>query len=184
MLLVRLYKDLTGTQKAPGIPEDWPAEISEVSDDTPDPKDGRLVMKDVAELEAYKEDKKKAYDTWQEELFLPQVKSDKFDKIDIRTQELISEGFEFSLKRFSLSAAAQNNFTSLYTIRDTVEYPVKINTIDDLDTHLLADATAVSDFYLAAIDTLRTLLDAGTALKDQVRAASNTAEVDAVNDTR
>lgn len=185
MLLVRLQKDLPAG-KTPGLPDSWPAEVEEVPDGTPDPKDGRLMMKDAAELEAYKLSLKDAYDTWKESVDLPAAKEAKFNAIDKRTEELIRAGFTYGGKTFSLSTNAQNTFTGLYAVRAEVvfQYPVRVNTINDLDYLELADADDVRDFYLTAVGTYRAHLDGGTALKDAVRDATTIAEVEAVKDGR
>lgn len=114
------------------------------------------------------------------------AKAAKFSAIDRRTGQLISAGFAFAGRQFSLSTEAQSRLMGLNQIREdpNVVYPVKWNTIDDAGTYILANATDVINFYLTAIGTYRYHLDKGTALKDQVRAAATVAEVDAVTDTR
>lgn len=186
MLFVRLQKDIPTGNKSPGVPDDWPAEVEEVADGTPDPEDGRLVMKDAAELEAYKESKKADYDAWFDLVSLPLVKEAKFQAIDARTVELIEKGFVFALKTFSLSVAAQSTWTGLFTARESpyLEYPVRINTIDDLSTYELNTADDVANFYFAAVGTYRSHLDNGTLLKDKVRKAATSSEVKAVVDNR
>lgn len=184
-LLVRLHKDLTEGQKAVGIPDDWPAEVSEVDDSTPDPLDGRLVMT-TAEFEAYKASKFALYNAWLEVDQIPLAKQAKFDAIDARTVELINQGFAYGPKRFSLSAQAQTTYTGLYAIRDEpiLTFPVTINTLDDSGYQQLADGAAIRVFYLTAVGTYRAHLDSGTALKDQVRAAATLAAVEAIQDIR
>jgi len=186
MLLVRLQKDLPAGSKPVGMPDAWPAEIEEVPDDTPDPKDGRLVMADAAELETYKLEQKGAFDTWKAEVDLPLLKEAKFEAIDARTGELIGTGFTFASKRFSLSTGAQSTFTGMYAVKDEplMAYPAVVNTIDDQGTLELEDAGHVRDFYLTAVATYRAHLDGGTALKAAVRAATTAAAVAAVKDGR
>jgi len=184
-LLVRLYKDMPLDSKSDGIPDGWPAEVVEVDDSTSDPKDGRLFLS-AAELESYKVDIQAEYDVWALQSKLPQLKGGKFDTIDARTSKLISEGFSYLSKQFSLSAMAQSTWTGLYAIKDepALVYPVKANTIDDNDFLEIKDSDEVRVFYMTAVATYRAHLDSGTALKDKVRVASTIDEVNAIEDNR
>ena len=117
------------------------------------------------------------------------TKKRKFEAVDRRTGELIAQGFEFpaaSGQFFSLSSEAQRNIEGLDHSRDFPElaYPVSWNTLDDLGMLSIADSATAHSFFLAALSTYRGHLDSGTALKDQVRAATTIAAVDAVTDGR
>lgn len=117
------------------------------------------------------------------------VKHSKSNEIDARTAQLIEVGFEFppsSGKIFSLSKEFQLMLTGLNQERTAPEvtYPVDWNTKDDSDKLSLVDADMVRSFYMTAVGTVRAHRDSGTALKDQVRAATTIAEVEAVEDTR
>ncbi len=113
-------------------------------------------------------------------------KAEKCAAIDAKTDELIAQGFVYSDKTFSLSANAQKRIMGIHQVRDdaSLSYPVKWNTIDDADALELADSAAVHSFYLTALGTYRGHVDGGTSLKDQVRAASTVAAVDAITDSR
>jgi hypothetical protein len=117
---------------------------------------------------------------------LSESKQMKFDEIDARTGQLIDVGFSYVGKRFSLSASAQSSLIGIDHARSdpALTYPINWNTIDDLDFHALADANDAHGFFLTAFGTYRAVLDAGTGLKDQVRAATTRAEVEAVVDPR
>lgn len=117
---------------------------------------------------------------------LPAYKTVKFTAIDLRTDQLISAGFTFSTKQFSLSANAQARLMGINQVRTdaAITYPIRWNTIDDLDYYDVPDAATVLSFYLTAVGTYRGHVDSGTALKDSVRAAATMAAVDAVVDTR
>lgn len=100
--------------------------------------------------------------------------------INSRTRGLIAEGFDYLGSTFSLSASAQRN---LHDIRSNPGADV-INTIDDADELVLADAAAATAFCDAAFAHLRSVLSGGTALKAQVRSAANAATIFAVGDDR
>ncbi len=110
-------------------------------------------------------------------------------EIDQRTSDLIAEGFQFPPTTglvFSLSAEAQTNLLGLESARldPAFTYPVNWNSIDDEAVYAIPDADTAHSFYLTALGTIRAWKDSGTALKDQVRAATTPAEVAAVVDNR
>lgn len=110
-------------------------------------------------------------------------------EIDARTDALIAQGFEYppsSGKFFSLSLEAQLRIQGCMSSRDLPQFvfPVAWNTIDDRDHYDVADANDMVGFYLTALGTLRSKIDSGTALKEQVRVAADIAEIQAVVDSR
>ena len=110
-------------------------------------------------------------------------------EIDERTTELIEQGFQYPPSTgliFSLSQVAQKNLLGLQSAADNpaFAYPVEWNSIDDEGVYSIPDATTAHNFYLTALGTIRAWKDSGTALKDQVRAATTPAEVAAVVDNR
>ena len=120
---------------------------------------------------------------------LAQVKAKKLEDIDKRTKQLIAQGFEFpaaSGQIFSLSADAQRSIQGLNHARDLPEFtfPVEWNTEDDTGKISIADSATAHNFFLVALATYRGHLDSGTPIKDQVRTAATTADVDAVTDSR
>jgi len=109
--------------------------------------------------------------------------------IDRNTGDLIGQGFQFPPSTgliFSLSAEAQTNLLGLESARldPAFTYPVEWNSIDDEAVYEIPDAATAHSFYLTALGTIRAWKDSGTALKDQVRAATTPAEVAAVQDNR
>lgn len=118
------------------------------------------------------------------ELTIDEHKVLKSREIDGRTGELISLGFSYATKQFSLSQNAQINISALNQTRDELTYPINYNTADDLDTYNVVDATDMHSMYLTALSTKKAHLDSGTALKNQVRAATTHNEIDAVIDNR
>jgi len=117
-------------------------------------------------------------------LLIQKVK--KGEEIDHNTAVIILKGFTYQGKVFSLSEVAQIKLIGTYAVRNhpAFPYPVKWNTKNNYSTVSLADATALENFFLLAMQAVRVAVDSGTALKDQVRAATTQAELDAVVDNR
>jgi len=117
------------------------------------------------------------------------LKSSRMLEIDEYTRELIGEGFHYPPGNgnvFSLSIEAQVKMTAAHVVRDDVlmVYPQRWNTRDNGDAVSIADAAGMHAFYMTGIGTVRSHLDSGTALKDQIRDAATKAEVDAITDDR
>jgi hypothetical protein len=126
------------------------------------------------------------FNTLVTDLALKCKKIEKVHAIDARTDELISLGFTYAGKQFSLALTAQSKMTGTHQVKDNpaLVYPINWNTIDDADVYAITDAADLDAFYLTGLGTIRASLDSGTALKDSVRAAITVAEVDAVVDNR
>lgn len=120
---------------------------------------------------------------------LDDLKHQRYKQIDIRTGELINQGFEFppsSGNIFSLSSESQHNIHGVYTSRNLPElsYPINWLTKDDDASVSLTDAATVEGFFLTALGTVRAHKDSGSAIKEQIRAAVDTAAVNAISDDR
>lgn len=117
---------------------------------------------------------------------LPTVKDRKYKAIDSKTKQIISKGFLWEGEYHSLSDNAQRTLLGLDQLRNdpAMVYPVKVNSLDDTADAVLTNAAEVHAFFLAAMGTFRSIWDAGTALKDQVRAATTVDAVNAVKDAR
>lgn len=113
-------------------------------------------------------------------------KREKAAEIDMKTGQLISNGFSYKNKNFSLSANAQTNILALYTTKDhpALTYPIKYNTIDDSEQYDVTDSADLEGMYLTALATKKAHVDSGTALKDQIRSATTKEELDAIVDNR
>lgn len=107
-----------------------------------------------------------------------------FDQIDEKTGKLISQGFTYGGKAFSLSTSAQTNITNTFLAKDILTYPVEWNTKDDSEVINIADATEMTAFYQTALATVKGRLDSGTALKNQVRGAASIPELELIVDNR
>jgi len=107
-------------------------------------------------------------------------------EIDKKTDLIISNGFTYSSKQFSLSIQAQSKMTAAYQLKDNpaLVYPIEWNTIDDSDSYSIIDSSDLNSFYLTAIGTIRAILDSGTNLKKQIREATTVSEVNAIVDNR
>lgn len=115
------------------------------------------------------------------------AKADKVKAIDGKTTScLVGATFTYSGKQFSLSPIAQFNTLVMYMRRNEAgfSYPVVRSTKDSSSSVSLADAAAVETFYVASESTVRAVLDAGNALKDQVNAAQSIEAIAAVVDNR
>jgi hypothetical protein len=120
------------------------------------------------------------------DLSLDDYKKLRYAEIDSRTGELVSQGFTYQAKVFSLSQNAQINILALDETRDdpVLTYPISYNTIDDMDSYSVVDSTDLHNMYLTALATKKGHIDSGTTLKNDIRNAANTSEVDAIIDNR
>jgi len=114
------------------------------------------------------------------------AKHKKSADIDRKTEHLISHGFTFKGETISLSTVSQTNITNIYMIRNEafLTYPIEWNTMDDQGAVTTDDAAEVETMYTTALGTVRGWRDSGTALKNQVRACTTVAEVEAIVDNR
>ena len=126
------------------------------------------------------------YNNIEEVDWLESYKLQRFEDINNRTGELIEGGYTYSGFNFSLSDRAQTNILALYSTKDDpiLIYPIKFNTIDDLDTFDAVNASDIANMYYSALGTKKSYLDSGTVLKEQIRAATTQAEVDSISDIR
>lgn len=81
------------------------------------------------------------------------------DEINRETDRKILKGFTWKGSYFYLTAENQRNFANMYIAKDMLEYPVIIKT--QTGFRQLADAEAVTDFYLCGIAYIRQCLEDG-----------------------
>jgi hypothetical protein len=114
------------------------------------------------------------------------VKKKRNAAIDNRTQERIAAGFSFAGKVFSLSLPSQSKYLAIDALRfdAALQYPIRLNSIDDTDVYNITDANVLHGFFLTGVGTYRAHLDSGTTLKNAVRAATTIEEVAAIVDSR
>lgn len=113
-----------------------------------------------------------------------EYKTYRYDEIDYRTGELISEGFTYSGNVFSFSENAQNNLLGTVIKKDVLEYPFSWNSKDDSVTYQIADAAEMDLFFMAALVSKKAHQDSGTVLKGQVRDAVDRAAAKLIIDNR
>ena len=119
---------------------------------------------------------------------LAHVKAKKINMIDTKTAMLIRSGFSFANKRFSMSEAAQRNWTGIVAAQalGAIPYPCKISTADEgphtLDT--VSEGMAFILAYLTYQTDGNAPLGQGRALKARVEAATTKEAVEAITDDR
>ena len=115
---------------------------------------------------------------------LDELRALRMAEIDAKTEELISEGFTYQSKLFSLSLNSQINISALNQSRTELSYPITYNTKDDMDAYSVTDATDMNNMYMTALSVKKAHLDSGSSLKQQIRDAADIAAVNAVIDNR
>ena len=117
---------------------------------------------------------------------LPNYKWLRYNEIDRKTNELISNGFTYASTSFSLSTPGQINILALDETRDdpALSYPIEYNASDNLTVYYIPDSTDLHSMYLTALATKKSILDSGTSLKQQITNAQTESEVDAIIDNR
>lgn len=112
----------------------------------------------------------------------------RYQEIDARTQELISEGFVHSgSNRFRIDTEALCRYQAMYLTRNdgSFSYPVLVTTYDDNGVaEELSDAAEVSSFVLELCLGYIDLVSSGEDLKAQIASAATKAAIDAIVDNR
>jgi len=113
---------------------------------------------------------------------LIKYKNIRYDQIDFRTRELITDGFVFDFKSFSLSNSAQMNWNKYKDQEAKFTWPVAICSLED-ETYNLAQVD-LDNFWVAQKDQIEAHLGTGRSLKSSIFNAVNRAGIDAVVDNR
>lgn len=103
--------------------------------------------------------------------------------IDARTQQIVAGGFAFGGAQFNLATTDQLNLTALFSFSANLTFPVGFTTTNN-GAFSIPDAATLRQMAGTALSAIRSAVDAGRALKVQVLAATSTAAVDAVVDSR
>lgn len=114
---------------------------------------------------------------------LGDYKTEKMELCDLEcSRRFVAVGVEYpaaSGKFFSLSVPAQLNLNGLRHGRARLSFPYRISTVDNQDSHQLADVADCDAFYDAAFDAKAALIAGVNAAKESVRVAVDVAAVDA-----
>lgn len=97
------------------------------------------------------------------------------EKIDNISEIVISGGFSFDNKQFSLSHSAQINWSNLLWLPESM-FPIQLSTKDD-DVYSLSYSN-VQSFYMAAVAGKNAPLQQGNVLKQQLKNLTTKEEID------
>lgn len=114
------------------------------------------------------------------------AKKRKTDAIDARSIELEEDGFVSNGNRFKMRDADQSRAAGLRHVATDpgISYPVKVNTFGNQGSVELTNPAAFNNWHKDMLLAVRGIRDAGTTLKDSVRAATTVAQVLAIVDNR
>lgn len=103
------------------------------------------------------------------------------DKVDLKTQSLIYNGFSFQGIVFSLSDKAQINWSNFPNLPQSI-FPLNILGIND-EPFILQYADVMM-FYLTAVATKNSHLQSGNVLKQQINAMTTKQQLEQFIDNR
>lgn len=112
---------------------------------------------------------------------LEELKNYRYAEIDKKTSELITQGFTFDGHTFSMSTNAQINWSNFPNLPDGLFPLTVMDIMEEVYSLALADKL---NFYLSALNYKNTQLQSGSVLKAQIKAAVDTAAVNAIIDNR
>lgn len=121
-----------------------------------------------------------------EEVSLEEYKELRYIEIDNKTVELINEGFIFDTHTFSLSYAAQLNWTNIKANADMLNaggfFPITVSTSNN-EQYSLTYANMIP-FWMAGFGVVSTVYKSGSDLKVVIKACATKEEVDLIIDNR
>lgn len=112
---------------------------------------------------------------------LDELKDIRYAEIDMRTQELVTQGFPFDGHTFSMSLTAQINWSNFPNLPDAL-FPITI--IDILETPYVCSLANKMNFYYTALNAKNGPLQSGGVLKATIHACADEACVNAIIDNR
>ena len=112
---------------------------------------------------------------------LEELKNIRYIEIDMRTQELITAGFIFDGRTFSMSLTAQINWSNFPNLPDAL-FPLTI--IDINEAPYTCSLANKMNFYYSALNAKNGPLQSGGVLKTTIHACVDEACVQAVVDNR
>ncbi|MHA2254424.1 MAG: hypothetical protein ACXAD7_29055 [Candidatus Kariarchaeaceae archaeon] len=124
--------------------------------------------------------------TGEKQLTLGELKTQRYIDIDSKTSILINAGFTFDSSSFSLSLAAQSNWTNIHSGKDELSasgaFPMDVTTLNNDEYSL--DYGDVNSFWMSAVGTVKYYYDSGRSLKKSIFDASGSAQVNVIIDNR
>jgi hypothetical protein len=118
---------------------------------------------------------------------LENYKQAAMNRIDAKTEEILARGFQFDGQMFSLSIAAQNNWTGMQVAVSQgylteANFPFEVATLDN-KAYLLQweDAPA---FFMSVLRAISFTLATGRQFKKAIGAANTIQDIENVEDTR
>lgn len=112
---------------------------------------------------------------------LQELKDIRYIEIDQRTQELISQGFSFDSRVFSMSLTAQINWSNFPSLPDKL-FPLTV--IDINEGEYTLQLANKMNFYYSALNWKNQWLQSGGVLKTKIKNCQTEAEVNAIVDNR
>ena len=112
---------------------------------------------------------------------LDELKDIRYVEIDMRTQEIIAQGFLFDGRTFSMSLTAQINWSNFPNFPDAL-FPLTI--IDISEAPYVCSLANKMNFYYAALNAKNIPLQTGGNLKAQIELCADEACVNAIIDNR
>ena len=125
-------------------------------------------------------------DTYVDCLDLDAYKQYRVDEINIRTAELVQNGYTWASKQFPLTQNGQINLIGMVVaqIMGILTYPIDLNTINEEERHSIADGTELYNIFGTALGTKKFYEDSGSTLKEQIMSAVDESAVQAIIDNR
>lgn len=117
---------------------------------------------------------------------LKPLKVQRAAEIDARTEELIAEGFVASNgKRFRIDDGALTRYQVMFEARNAgISFPILVNEHANDNAQSLPSAAAIVSFVEEIYVGHQAIIASGSALKQQIIAASSVAEINAIVDNR
>jgi len=112
---------------------------------------------------------------------LEELKDIRYAEIDMNTQQLISQGFQFAGHTFSMSLTAQINWSAFPNLPDAL-FPLTI--IDITESPYICSLANKLNFYYTVLNGKNQWLQSGGVLKAQIKDCVDEACVTAIIDNR
>lgn len=114
-------------------------------------------------------------------------RTNKLNEIDMKTQMLIAEGFEYKGKIFSLSLAAQANWNAMLTfaLAGGLQFPYEISAMyRETDKYDILDLPDLQAFIQIAFDKVARMIATGRTLKIKANELTTVPKIQKLTDNR